>query len=483
MTEPGTPTSRAASPYRLATWALLVLIWSVLTVGHFKANLQRVAQQGSPLENSELIMGHKIALLGTFRALQDSGVIRSLELQSTLRQASSHHPEDLRLAARCALLLTAADDPTTARELLEQALASSARVPAASPATNALPASAQRTVAPLPSPQELREAFERLWTSEAHEQYNKPALEAGLATLRPLADGWLITWLELRFAQLQHQDSLAEQRRTELAAQAYRVLAVLAALGAGMVGEFVVGLVTLLILLTRGAELDHRAPPAEVEPTWDARLGFAAIVGWMVISEVGGLLAHHAAGGLAAILVGQLVIYGSTLAAIHVLCAGHWERVGIHAHRLGRSLLLGVWGLTANFVLVAVSTLLLAQLLKHHAPSNNVVFQLVHDNQSPWQLAALGLLVAGIGPFFEEVLFRGVLFGALRTALPRWPAALLSGLIFSLVHADPNSTVPLAIMGTLLAVAYDRTRSIWTSTVMHCIWNGQVFVASLFLFS
>ncbi len=111
------------------------------------------------------------------------------------------------------------------------------------------------------------------------------------------------------------------------------------------------------------------------------------------------------------------------------------------------------------------------------------------------------ILTAAVVAILEEVLFRGGLFGALRKAL-QWPVALvISSAVYALVHflkkgnspaqvdwlsglgllpqmfrnfADLSYIVPaffvLLLVGAILALAYQRTGSLYMSIGLHAGW-------------
>src|ERR1700744_1636311 len=72
------------------------------------------------------------------------------------------------------------------------------------------------------------------------------------------------------------------------------------------------------------------------------------------------------------------------------------------------------------------------------------------------------ILIVVAAPVTEEVCFRGMRFGGLRTKLPKIPAALICGLIFGALHAITgiSAVPPLIVFGFLLALLYERTGSI-----------------------
>jgi CAAX protease family protein len=84
------------------------------------------------------------------------------------------------------------------------------------------------------------------------------------------------------------------------------------------------------------------------------------------------------------------------------------------------------------------------------------------------------VMIVGLAPIAEESFFRGFLFAGLRSRWSLVPAAVVSGLIFGLVHAPTGITtvVPLAVLGVALCWLYDRTGSLWPCVIAHAINNG-----------
>ncbi|MFI5025986.1 MAG: CPBP family intramembrane glutamic endopeptidase [Solirubrobacterales bacterium] len=84
------------------------------------------------------------------------------------------------------------------------------------------------------------------------------------------------------------------------------------------------------------------------------------------------------------------------------------------------------------------------------------------------------LLIVIAAPISEEACFRGMLFGGLRTRLPRLAAALVSGLIFGALHATTgiSAVPPLIFFGFVLALLYERTGSIVPGILLHMLNNS-----------
>lgn len=91
-------------------------------------------------------------------------------------------------------------------------------------------------------------------------------------------------------------------------------------------------------------------------------------------------------------------------------------------------------------------------------------------------------LILGISimaPVAEELLFRGIIQGELRRAMPEWAAILIQGLAFALFHMQPIQISYVLLPGLLLGLAYAWTRSLWVPIIMHIGFNfiGSVLPA------
>lgn len=107
---------------------------------------------------------------------------------------------------------------------------------------------------------------------------------------------------------------------------------------------------------------------------------------------------------------------------------------------------------------------------------------LVPESTVPWEITreATTLALAGTAavvgaPIAEELLFRGYLFGGLAVRWGFWPAALLSGALFSANHLDPGSFLPFWGIGVLLAWLFWRTGTLWASMLTHFCFNAISF--------
>ncbi len=90
-----------------------------------------------------------------------------------------------------------------------------------------------------------------------------------------------------------------------------------------------------------------------------------------------------------------------------------------------------------------------------------------------------GILIAPVTAFCEEIFFRGLVFGGLRQTMRFWPAAIVSGLIFGVLHltaGDIGVALQLSILGVIFAWMYERSGSLWVPIGLHTVNNTVAFI-------
>jgi membrane protease YdiL (CAAX protease family) len=93
-------------------------------------------------------------------------------------------------------------------------------------------------------------------------------------------------------------------------------------------------------------------------------------------------------------------------------------------------------------------------------------------------LAVVSLVI--IAPIVEEMVFRGLLFGALAGRLGVLGSAVITALLFGAVHGDPVLFPSLAAIGFISALAYAATGNLWVSIILHAGSNaiGAIFIVA-----
>jgi membrane protease YdiL (CAAX protease family) len=85
----------------------------------------------------------------------------------------------------------------------------------------------------------------------------------------------------------------------------------------------------------------------------------------------------------------------------------------------------------------------------------------------------LAVLVAGAGPFCEELFFRGALYTGLRTTASAASSIVTTGLMFTLIHFEPREWLPIFLLAGCLGTVRALSGSIWPGVLLHAAFNGS----------
>ena len=192
------------------------------------------------------------------------------------------------------------------------------------------------------------------------------------------------------------------------------------------------------------------------------------LLGPALASIAGELLILTVSAAAAIISVGSIVLARNNLRASSV----GLRRVSVRWLLIGAGLGLVGWLLSRGVVLTYFWVT---------GDTTNPQAELVNAAQGTLGQFALTLVVAGLAvPFGEELLFRGVFYTWLR----RWGivvAMIGSSLIFGINHGLNVDFPATVVLGLLLALAYERSGSIWPGVVGHILYNLLVFSAARLL--
>ncbi len=153
-------------------------------------------------------------------------------------------------------------------------------------------------------------------------------------------------------------------------------------------------------------------------------------------------------------------------------------RPGRLAHRLGltRFSVRGLWrpalAVVGCYAMIAAYGAIVDALgIGALQPESTVPPEFV-DHLLPLILTGVG--VVAVAPLTEEVFYRGLVFGGLQR-WGFWPAALISGAVFSAAHLDTGSFIPFFIIGVTLAWLFWRRGELWESVAFHALFNAISF--------
>lgn len=140
------------------------------------------------------------------------------------------------------------------------------------------------------------------------------------------------------------------------------------------------------------------------------------------------------------------------------------SQLHIKGVRLSTVLLVIVYHICCYPAVIAMNALTLAV-------SNNAALDITEQFLGESKLA-MWLFIGVIGPVVEELIFRGVILGGLRTTGRIFSAIVLSALLFALIHMNLNQFSYTFVMGIYWGLLAEATGSLIPSMICHVIINS-----------
>lgn len=209
-------------------------------------------------------------------------------------------------------------------------------------------------------------------------------------------------------------------------------------------------------------------PTMRERPWLRLAIAFAALVAWVLITAFDPFRPNrpvNLSGAIADGPAGGILLAGLFLLVLTLAC--RWRDVGLNLPWSWRSLKL-LWFPAIYLVLFVALDVVVGP--------------------PPLRTSGFIVLNATLAALSEEMMFRGVLFGALRTKLAIWPAALVTTLLFGSVHLlnvgivgdfqlVAAQAVAAAMSGMLFIAIRVRTGSLLPGMVFHAAWDCALLLA------
>lgn len=108
------------------------------------------------------------------------------------------------------------------------------------------------------------------------------------------------------------------------------------------------------------------------------------------------------------------------------------------------------------------------------------VVQLMAETDDPALKIAIGTAAVVVAPIVEEIFFRGYLYTVAKRFSDRFFAAIISSLIFALMHGSIHAVIPLFVLAMIMALLFEMTGSLWAPIALHMLFNGITTANLLF---
>ena len=135
------------------------------------------------------------------------------------------------------------------------------------------------------------------------------------------------------------------------------------------------------------------------------------------------------------------------------------------------------WLTIVPFVLLV--SLVMNSLIENQNGSNPLL-EIVLNNKNYLSFFILFVTTTFLAPFFEEIIFRGILLPILSRDFGIILGIVVSAFIFALAHLSLGEMPPLFVLGIGLGITRIASGSLLSSVIMHSLWNGLTFL-NLFL--
>lgn len=133
-------------------------------------------------------------------------------------------------------------------------------------------------------------------------------------------------------------------------------------------------------------------------------------------------------------------------------------------------------GINILFILIISATMSIAlNNIICMSPLISVSSEFENASNALYGSKSLALEILGsalITPFLEEMLHRGVVYNRLRRRGSMWSAIILSSLIFAILHFNIVQFIYAFLLGIVLAIFMEKTKSLYAPVLAHVIANA-----------
>lgn len=106
-------------------------------------------------------------------------------------------------------------------------------------------------------------------------------------------------------------------------------------------------------------------------------------------------------------------------------------------------------------------------------PVRNPQLEFIAPEGFSWSaMIAMTIATGTMVPIAEELAFRGILYGWIRRRFGIAAGVAGSASAFALIHGIPTILPAILFQGVVLALVYERSRSLWPPIIVHGTFNG-----------
>ncbi len=147
--------------------------------------------------------------------------------------------------------------------------------------------------------------------------------------------------------------------------------------------------------------------------------------------------------------------------------------------QIRNAIIQGIKGWLTIVPFVLLVSLIMNNLIENQNGSNPLL-EIVLNNKNYFSFVILFVTTTILAPFFEEIIFRGILLPTLSKDFGIIWSIIVSAFIFALAHLSVGEMPPLFVLGIGLGITRVASGNLLSAVIMHSLWNGVTFL-NLFL--
>lgn len=109
-------------------------------------------------------------------------------------------------------------------------------------------------------------------------------------------------------------------------------------------------------------------------------------------------------------------------------------------------------------------------------PVEQQAVQTLRTSETWLSRVLLAVVAVGLAPVAEEVLFRGILYPAVKQAGFRHLALWGTSVLFAIIHGNLATLLPLLVLSVALTLLYEATNNLLAPIVAHSLFNAINFL-------
>lgn len=189
-----------------------------------------------------------------------------------------------------------------------------------------------------------------------------------------------------------------------------------------------------------------------------------------VSSSAPGHAGNNPVGSMIAGMIFMLMIAAVLLAYLRIRGLNPGELFGMRLLTMKGALCAAAGWLVLSYLLIFVEENILGGNWPDKSAQDPVKTFLGAGGPMLKLMLAAGAVV--IAPIAEETIFRGFIYGVVKSFSDRWFAAIFTSLVFAGVHQHVGSLPALFVLAMGFALAYEATGCLLVPMFMHALFNA-----------